>query len=123
MDRLVDVYVLYAQIHRWQSMIAICDELYDRYPELWPSLTGLDGGADLIQADIGNRRQLCDAEIVGRTADFTTIPDRIRRRWRATADDLLPGAYLRYQCAAIAAASTGPSTSADLGENSRATGP
>ncbi|MGV9837748.1 hypothetical protein ACWDUL_26610 [Nocardia niigatensis] len=37
---------------------------------------------------------------------FTTIPDRIRRRWRATADDLLPPAYLRYQCAAIAAAHT-----------------
>ncbi|WP_433566767.1 hypothetical protein ACQP1O_17190 [Nocardia sp. CA-151230] len=107
MDRLVDLYVLYAQIHRWQSVIAICDELYDRYPQLWPSLTGPDRGADLTQADIGIRRQLCDAEIVYRTADFT-IPDRIRRRWHATADGLLTAAYLRYQCAAIAAASTGP---------------
>ncbi|MFJ9371399.1 hypothetical protein ACIRRA_44345 [Nocardia sp. NPDC101769] len=123
MDRLADLHVLCAQIHRWQSMIAIGDELYDRYPELWPVLSGLDGAADLIQADIGIRRQLCDAEIVGRTADFTTIPDRIRGRWRVTADDLLAGAYLRYQCAAIAAASTGPATLAELYESSRAVGP
>ncbi|MFJ9371335.1 hypothetical protein ACIRRA_43995 [Nocardia sp. NPDC101769] len=77
-------------------------------------LTGLDGGADLIQADIGIRRQLLDADIYCRTADFTTIPDRIRGRWRPTADELLPAAYLRYQCAAIAAAHTGPSMMAEL---------
>ncbi|MEV6102484.1 hypothetical protein [Nocardia sp. NPDC051981] len=102
MGRLADLHVLCAQIHQWQSMIAIGDELHDRYPELSPVLTGLDGAADLIQADIRIRRQLLDADIYSRTADFTTIPDRIRRR--ATPDDLLPAAYLRYQCAAIAAA-------------------
>ncbi|MFE3229458.1 hypothetical protein [Nocardia sp. NPDC059228] len=94
MCRLADLHVLCAQIHRWQSMIAIGDELHDRYPQLSPALTGLDGGADLIQADIRIRRQLLDADIYRRTADFTAIPDRIRRRWRATTDDLLPAAYL-----------------------------
>ncbi|GAB2443584.1 hypothetical protein [Nocardia tengchongensis] len=107
MYRLADLHVLCAQIHRWQSMAAIGDELYDRYPQLLPLLTVLDGAADLVQADIQIRRRLLDADIYSRTADFTTIPDRIRRRWRATADDLLPRAYLRYQCAAIAAAHTG----------------
>ncbi|MFE3002394.1 hypothetical protein ACFXG4_46430 [Nocardia sp. NPDC059246] len=93
-------------------MIAIGNELHDRYPELLPVLTGLDGGAGLVQADIRIRRQLLDADIYSRTADFTTIPDRIRRRWRATTDDLLPAAYLRYQCAAIDTACNAPSTSA-----------
>ncbi|MGW4124487.1 hypothetical protein [Nocardia sp. NPDC004711] len=79
----------------------------DAPPQLLPSLNVLDGAADLIRADIRIRRQPLDADICSRTADFTTIPDRIRRRWRATADDLLPPAYLRYQCAAIAAARTG----------------
>ncbi|MEU1428516.1 hypothetical protein ABZ412_15715 [Nocardia sp. NPDC005746] len=56
----------------------------------------------------GAHRQLLDADIYSRTADFTTIPDRIRRRWRATADDLLPRAYLRYQCVAIVPAAHEP---------------
>ncbi|MFE3262360.1 hypothetical protein [Nocardia sp. NPDC059229] len=107
MYRLADLHVLCAQIHRWQSMAAIGDELHDRYPQLLPLLTALDGAADLIQADIRIRRQLLNPDIYRRTADFTTIPDRIRRRWHATTDDLLPPAYLRYQCAAIAAAHTG----------------
>ncbi|MEU6584178.1 hypothetical protein [Nocardia sp. NPDC046763] len=69
-------------------------------------MTGLDGAADLIPADIGIRRQLLDADIYSRTADFTTIPDRIHRLRRATIDDLLTAAYLRRQCAAIDATST-----------------
>ncbi|MFD7842142.1 hypothetical protein ACFV4K_04260 [Nocardia sp. NPDC059764] len=55
-------------------MIAIGDELRDRYPQLLPVLTGLDGAADLVQADIGMRHRLLDAEICSRKADFTTIP-------------------------------------------------
>ncbi|QVI19832.1 hypothetical protein KHQ06_26400 [Nocardia tengchongensis] len=104
---LADLHVLCAQIHRWQSMAAVGDELHDRYSQLLPVLTVLDGAADLVQADIQIRRRLLDADIYSRTADFTTIPDRIRRRWHATADDLLPRAYLCYQCASIAAAHTG----------------
>ncbi|MFJ9367616.1 hypothetical protein ACIRRA_24790 [Nocardia sp. NPDC101769] len=66
-----------------------------------PVLTGLGGAADLIRAGIGIRRQLLDADIYSRTADYTTVPDRIRRRRRATIDNLLPADDPRCQCAAM----------------------
>ncbi len=106
--------MLQEQIYRWRNVIAILEELCDRYPELAPLLVDL-ASVDVVRADILTRRELAtEGESYDRTADFDAVPERIRRYWHQVADSVLAGAYMRYLVAGAGAAYTGPGSLAEL---------